>query len=136
MRGLKACQEPSAAVEGMGGTYFFLNEAGRKVAICKPCDEEPLAPNNPKVRTKVSLCFAVFWGLVLYAVGSIQSICIMSQRRTGNLFGNFGGILLWHLRRRGGWLSSSCAQEFVPSTLASNFSSIVNSLGLRFAKSY
>jgi hypothetical protein len=32
----------------MGGTYFFTNEAGRKVAIFKPCDEEPLAPANPK----------------------------------------------------------------------------------------
>jgi hypothetical protein len=32
----------------MGGSYFCLNEAGRKVAIFKPCDEEPLAPNNPK----------------------------------------------------------------------------------------
>lgn len=32
----------------MGGTYFFLNENGRKAAILKPCDEEPLAPNNPK----------------------------------------------------------------------------------------
>jgi hypothetical protein len=32
----------------MGGSYFCLNEASRKVAIFKPCDEEPLAPNNPK----------------------------------------------------------------------------------------
>jgi len=32
----------------MGGTYFFSNEAGRKVGIFKPCDEEPLAPANPK----------------------------------------------------------------------------------------
>lgn len=48
MRGLKAHQEPEAAVEGLGGTYFFRNEAGNKIAIMKPCDEEPLAPNNPK----------------------------------------------------------------------------------------
>lgn len=47
-RGLRACQEPEAAEQGLGGTYFFMNEAGRKVAIMKPCDEEPLAPNNPK----------------------------------------------------------------------------------------
>lgn len=47
-RGLLACQEPEAAEQGLGGTYFFCNEAGRKVAIVKPCDEEPLAPNNPK----------------------------------------------------------------------------------------
>lgn len=48
IRGLKALQEPEAAREGMGGTYFFPNEAGRKCAIFKPCDEEPLAPANPK----------------------------------------------------------------------------------------
>lgn len=48
IRGLKACQEPEKAQDGMGGTYFFCNENGQKVAILKPCDEEPLAPNNPK----------------------------------------------------------------------------------------
>ncbi|KAF8072520.1 PI4KG7 [Scenedesmus sp. PABB004] len=48
IRGLKARQEPEAAREGMGGTYFFPNDAGRKCAIFKPCDEEPLAPANPK----------------------------------------------------------------------------------------
>ncbi|KAF6263157.1 phosphatidylinositol 3 and 4-kinase-domain-containing protein [Scenedesmus sp. NREL 46B-D3] len=48
IRGLKARQEPEAAREGMGGTYFFPNELGRKCAIFKPCDEEPLAPANPK----------------------------------------------------------------------------------------
>ncbi|PSC70453.1 phosphatidylinositol 4-kinase gamma 7-like isoform B [Micractinium conductrix] len=48
VRGLKAEQEPEAATEGLGGTYFFANEAGQKIAIMKPCDEEPLAPNNPK----------------------------------------------------------------------------------------
>lgn len=34
--------------EGLGGTYFFKNERGEEVAIVKPIDEEPLAPNNPK----------------------------------------------------------------------------------------
>lgn len=48
IRGLRACQEPEKALDGMGGTYFFCNENGQKVAILKPCDEEPLAPNNPK----------------------------------------------------------------------------------------
>lgn len=48
VRGLKACQDPEAATEGLGGTYFFCNEAGAKIAIMKPCDEEPMAPNNPK----------------------------------------------------------------------------------------
>ncbi|GLC36811.1 hypothetical protein PLESTB_000780500 [Pleodorina starrii] len=48
IRGLRACQEPEKASDGMGGTYFFANDAGKKAAILKPCDEEPLAPNNPK----------------------------------------------------------------------------------------
>lgn len=48
VRGLKAFQEPERATEGLGGTYFFTNEAGQKIGIMKPCDEEPLAPNNPK----------------------------------------------------------------------------------------
>lgn len=48
VRGLKAMQEPERACTGLGGTYFFVNELGRKVGIMKPCDEEPLAPNNPK----------------------------------------------------------------------------------------
>ena len=43
-----ALQEPEASVDGLGGTYFFMNELGERVAIVKPCDEEPLAPNNPK----------------------------------------------------------------------------------------
>jgi len=46
--GLRAQQDPEAATEGLGGTYFFMDEAGRKAALMKPCDEEPLAPNNPK----------------------------------------------------------------------------------------
>jgi hypothetical protein len=47
-RGLKAHQEPEAATEGLGGTYFFRSEDGARAAIMKPCDEEPLAPCNPK----------------------------------------------------------------------------------------
>lgn len=47
--GLRAWQQPEASTEGLGGTYFFLDELGRRTAIVKPCDEEPLAPNNPKV---------------------------------------------------------------------------------------
>lgn len=47
-RGLRAEQEPEAAVDGLGGTYFFMNESGERAALMKPCDEEPLAPNNPK----------------------------------------------------------------------------------------
>ena len=48
VRGLKAYQEPEAATEGLGGTYFFKSETGGKIAIMKPCDEEPMAPSNPK----------------------------------------------------------------------------------------
>ena len=48
VRGLKAFQEPEAAMEGLGGTYFFKSETGGKIAIMKPCDEEPMAPSNPK----------------------------------------------------------------------------------------
>ena len=48
VRGLKAYQEPEAATEGLGGTYFFKSEHGSNIAIMKPCDEEPLAPSNPK----------------------------------------------------------------------------------------
>lgn len=48
VRGLRAWQEPEAAAEGFGGTYFFRDEDGARCGIMKPCDEEPLAPNNPK----------------------------------------------------------------------------------------
>jgi hypothetical protein len=48
--GLRARQEPERSKEGMGGSYFFTDENGMPTAILKPCDEEPLAPNNPKVR--------------------------------------------------------------------------------------
>mmetsp|Transcript_39674 Transcript_39674/g.112545 ORF Transcript_39674/g.112545 Transcript_39674/m.112545 type:complete len:669 (+) Transcript_39674:213-2219(+) len=47
-RGIRAQQEPEAATDGLGGTYFFMNESGKKAALMKPCDEEPFAPNNPK----------------------------------------------------------------------------------------
>ena len=51
MQGLRAQQAPVASTEGLGGTYFFKDSWGANVAIIKPCDEEPLAPNNPKVPT-------------------------------------------------------------------------------------
>ena len=46
--GIAAGRAPEAALEGMGGTYFLASDGGSRVAIFKPCDEEPLAPNNPK----------------------------------------------------------------------------------------
>eukprot|EP00899_Mesostigma_viride_P016436 jgi/Mesvir1/24794/Mv22046-RA.1 len=32
---------------GLGGVYFFKNDQGKVVAVVKPTDEEPMAPNNP-----------------------------------------------------------------------------------------
>jgi len=48
IRGLRACQDPVALPEGLGGTYVFADEAGRPAALVKPVDEEPLGPNNGK----------------------------------------------------------------------------------------
>eukprot|EP00210_Caulerpa_lentillifera_P002882 g2752.t1 len=39
---------PEKTEEGFGGTYFMANATGQKLAIFKPCDEEPFAPCNPK----------------------------------------------------------------------------------------
>ena len=33
---------------GTSGSYFIENERKKKLAIFKPMDEEPYAPNNPK----------------------------------------------------------------------------------------
>mmetsp|Transcript_86963 Transcript_86963/g.246534 ORF Transcript_86963/g.246534 Transcript_86963/m.246534 type:complete len:555 (-) Transcript_86963:348-2012(-) len=40
---------PHLVEDGLGGTYFVKDRAGRSIAVFKPRDEEPLAPNNPKV---------------------------------------------------------------------------------------
>ncbi|RCV12099.1 hypothetical protein SETIT_2G241800v2 [Setaria italica] len=40
--------DPVAVNSGMGGAYYFKNIWGERVAIVKPTDEEPFAPNNPK----------------------------------------------------------------------------------------
>ena len=40
--------DPIPAQGGLGGAYFFRNMRGDTVAIVKPTDEEPFAPNNPK----------------------------------------------------------------------------------------
>ncbi|KAF8694755.1 hypothetical protein HU200_037841 [Digitaria exilis] len=40
--------DPVAVNSGMGGAYYFMNIWGERVAIVKPTDEEPFAPNNPK----------------------------------------------------------------------------------------
>jgi len=40
---------PDLIEDGLGGTYFIKDRAGRSIAVFKPRDEEPLALNNPKV---------------------------------------------------------------------------------------
>lgn len=40
--------DPIPVQSGLGGGYFFRNSRGETVAIVKPTDEEPFAPNNPK----------------------------------------------------------------------------------------
>lgn len=43
---------PKLIEDGMGGSYLLTDDRGTPQAILKPCDEEPLAPNNPKVRPR------------------------------------------------------------------------------------
>lgn len=40
--------DPIPVKSGLGGAYYFRNIRGECVAIVKPTDEEPFAPNNPK----------------------------------------------------------------------------------------
>lgn len=40
--------DPIPVRGGLGGAYYFRNSRGDFVAIVKPTDEEPFAPNNPK----------------------------------------------------------------------------------------
>jgi len=40
--------DPIPVRGGLGGAYYFRNYRGGSVAIVKPTDEEPFAPNNPK----------------------------------------------------------------------------------------
>ncbi|CAI9768049.1 unnamed protein product [Fraxinus pennsylvanica] len=40
--------DPIPAHGGLGGAYYFRDSRGKSVAIVKPTDEEPFAPNNPK----------------------------------------------------------------------------------------
>ncbi|XP_071689362.1 phosphatidylinositol 4-kinase gamma 7-like [Rutidosis leptorrhynchoides] len=48
INGLKSDVEPVPVNGGLGGAYYFKNQYGESVAIVKPTDEEPFAPNNPK----------------------------------------------------------------------------------------
>lgn len=45
--------EPTLTEDGTSGAYIIRNHDGA-VAVFKPIDEEPFAPNNPRAR-KVSL---------------------------------------------------------------------------------
>lgn len=40
--------DPVPVSSGLGGSYYFRNCDGENIAIVKPTDEEPFAPNNPK----------------------------------------------------------------------------------------
>ncbi|KAK7394353.1 hypothetical protein VNO78_14876 [Psophocarpus tetragonolobus] len=48
MKAIKIGIEPIPIQSGLGGAYYFRNNNGENVAIVKPTDEEPYAPNNPK----------------------------------------------------------------------------------------
>ncbi|VAH38446.1 unnamed protein product [Triticum turgidum subsp. durum] len=46
--GIMSGLDPVPIDSGLGGSYYFRNDEGDRVAIVKPTDEEPFAPNNPK----------------------------------------------------------------------------------------
>ncbi|KAL6577739.1 Phosphatidylinositol 4-kinase gamma 7 [Orobanche minor] len=48
VKGVKNGIDPILVHGGLGGAYYFRNVRGESVAIVKPTDEEPFAPNNPK----------------------------------------------------------------------------------------
>ncbi|KAL6969668.1 Phosphatidylinositol 4-kinase gamma 7 [Sarracenia purpurea var. burkii] len=48
VKAMKMGVEPIPVHSGLGGAYYFRNSRGENVAIVKPTDEEPFAPNNPK----------------------------------------------------------------------------------------
>ncbi|KAK4852784.1 hypothetical protein QYF36_027028 [Acer negundo] len=48
VKAMKNGVDPIPLRSGLGGAYYFRNCQGENVAIVKPTDEEPYAPNNPK----------------------------------------------------------------------------------------
>ncbi|GMH15251.1 hypothetical protein Nepgr_017092 [Nepenthes gracilis] len=48
VQAIKIGVDPMPVHSGLGGAYYFRNSRGESVAIVKPTDEEPFAPNNPK----------------------------------------------------------------------------------------
>eukprot|EP00898_Chlorokybus_atmophyticus_P006267 jgi/Chlat1/6641/Chrsp49S06142 len=47
IKGVEKGIAPVRAEGGLGGAYYFRSGRGDNVAVVKPCDEEPMAPNNP-----------------------------------------------------------------------------------------
>ncbi|KAI4386429.1 hypothetical protein MLD38_004361 [Melastoma candidum] len=48
VKGIRMGVDPVPVNGGLGGAYYFRNARGDCMAIVKPTDEEPFAPNNPK----------------------------------------------------------------------------------------
>ena len=48
VRGFKAGQCPTLTGDGTSGTYILEDQTETAVAVFKPIDEEPFAPNNPR----------------------------------------------------------------------------------------
>uniref|UniRef100_A0A5B6ZP33 1-phosphatidylinositol 4-kinase n=1 Tax=Davidia involucrata TaxID=16924 RepID=A0A5B6ZP33_DAVIN len=48
VKAMKIGVDPIPVHSGLGGAYYFRDNRGESVAIVKPTDEEPFAPNNPK----------------------------------------------------------------------------------------
>ncbi|XP_068667504.1 phosphatidylinositol 4-kinase gamma 7-like [Aristolochia californica] len=48
VKAIKNGVDPIPVHSGLGGAYYFCNVRGESIAIVKPTDEEPFAPNNPK----------------------------------------------------------------------------------------
>lgn len=48
VKAIKNGVDPIPVKSGLGGAYYFRNIKGENIAIVKPTDEEPFAPNNPK----------------------------------------------------------------------------------------
>ncbi|KAI4375265.1 hypothetical protein MLD38_013155 [Melastoma candidum] len=48
VKAMKDGVEPIPVFGGLGGAYYLRNSSWQNIAIVKPTDEEPYAPNNPK----------------------------------------------------------------------------------------
>ncbi|PWA91646.1 phosphoinositide 4-kinase gamma 7 [Artemisia annua] len=59
VKAMKVGVEAIPVQGGLAGAYYFRNSRGESVAIVKPTDEEPFAPNNPKGFVGRALVLAV-----------------------------------------------------------------------------